>query len=253
MLMVAAVTTPLLAVVAIIAVARARLLLLPVAALAGALAVLATGLAGQLGAALVTALACLTIGAALQRLIPSRWLLAGVVAMSAADVVLLALGYGEHQTLVLAAAASNFHGPSFTGAHVGSTTIGYPDLFLAALLGTYLAAGGLQWLGAILLGIFVVGYDALLSPGTLLPATVPIAVTLIVVLALRGVASRRGGERGEHRSGGPAAAGAAGGQGCPRHRLRRRRAGPGAGRARGARDRDRDLAPAARFGAGRRP
>src|ERR1700760_4763757 len=92
---------------------------------------------------------------------PPRWLLAGVLAMSMADIVLLALGFGYHQTFVLAAAARSFHGPSFTGARVGGTTIGYPDLFLAALLGTYLAAGRAQRLGAIMLAGLVVAYDSL--------------------------------------------------------------------------------------------
>ncbi len=210
-LVIAAVTTPLLALVAIVAVVRARPLLLAVAALAGGLSMLAGGLPGQLGAAVVTALACLTIGAALQRLISPRWLLAGVLAMSVTDIVLLALGFGYHQTVLLAAAARSFHGPSFTGARVGGTTIGYPDLFLVALLGTYLAANGAQRLGAVLLGILVVAYDSLLSPGVLLPGTVPIALTLIAVLAVRRVGSRRGEARVHHRSRGPIPAGAAGG------------------------------------------
>jgi hypothetical protein len=215
-LMASAVTTPLLALVALVSVVRARKLLLPLAAIAGALAVLATGLAGQLGAAVMTALACLAIGAVLQRLIPAGWLLAGVVAMSAADIALLASGFGYHQTVLLAAAASNFHGPSFTGARVGGTTIGYPDLFLAALLGTYLAGGKAQRLGALLLGGLVVAYDSLLSPGVLLPATVPIALTLLVVILLRGnrrprvLRSLRRGPRGGDRPGRPTPAGAAG-------------------------------------------
>ena len=49
------------------------------------------------------------------------------------------LGPGYHETAVLAAAQTNFHGPRFTGARLGGTTIGYPDLFLAALLGASLA------------------------------------------------------------------------------------------------------------------
>lgn len=213
-LLIAAVTTPVLALLAIVSVVRARLLLLPVAVVAGGLALLAHGLAGQLGAAVVTALACLTIGAALQRLIPPRWLLAGVLAMSLADVLLLALGFGYHQTLVLAAAARSFHGPRFTGARVGGTTIGYPDLFLAALLGTYLAAARVQRLGAAMLGIFVVAYDSMLAPGMMLPATVPIAVAWIAAEALRrapALRSRRRVASGHHRSRSTAPAGAAGG------------------------------------------
>lgn len=118
-LMIAAVTTPVLAVVAIVAVVRARWLLAPVAILAGGLALLAGGVGGQLGAAVITALACLTVGAALQRLIPGRWLLVGVLAMALADIALVGLGFGHDQSDVLAAAARGFHGPRFTGAPGG--------------------------------------------------------------------------------------------------------------------------------------
>jgi hypothetical protein len=162
----AAITTPLLAFVAVVAVVRARLVMLPLAAVAGLLAMWATGLGGHVGTGVVTALA---------------WLLAGVVAMSVVDITLLVSGFGYHQTALLAAAQNNFHGPRFTGARIGGTTIGYPDLFLAALLGTSLAGQRAQVRAAGLLMMLAVLYDSLLSPGLLLPATVPIALTLAVV------------------------------------------------------------------------
>ncbi len=177
----AAITTPLLAVIAVLLVVRARFLVLPMAALAGALAVWETGQGGHVGTGVVTALACLTVGAALQRLIPGRWLLVGVVAMSVVDITLLLAGPGYHETALLAAAQTNFHGPRFTGARLGGTTIGYPDLFLCALLGAALAGSRAQMWAAGLLTVSAVGYDSLLSPGLLLPATVPIALTLVVV------------------------------------------------------------------------
>lgn len=213
-LMIAAVTTPVLAVVAIVAVVRARWLLAPVAILAGGLALLAGGVGGQLGAAVITALACLTVGAALQRLIPGRWLLVGVLAMALADIALVGLGFGHDQSDVLAAAARGFHGPRFTGARVGGTTLGYPDLFLAALVGTSLATRREQRLGAVVLGVLVLAYDSMLAPGTMLPATVPIAVAWVAVLALRRtppLASRARDPRGQHRSRSPVPAGAASG------------------------------------------
>jgi hypothetical protein len=181
----AAVTTPLLAVIAVLLVVRARRLVLPVAAVAGGLAVWATGQGGHVGTGVVTALACLTVGAALQRLIPGRWLLIGVAAMSVVDITLLLAGPGYHETAVLAAAQTNFHGPRFTGARIGGTTIGYPDLFLAALMGTSLAGQRAQAWAAGLLVVFAVAYDSMLSPGLLLPATVPIALTLGVVWLVR--------------------------------------------------------------------
>lgn len=177
----AAITTPLLAIIAVLLVVRARFLVLPLAALAGVLAVWASGQGGHIGTGVVTALACLTVGAALQRLIPGRWLLIGVVAMSVVDITLLLSGPGYHETAVLAAAQTNFHGPRFTGARLGGTTIGYPDLFLAALLGASLAGQRAQAWAAGMLVVFAIAYDSMLSPGLLLPATVPIALTLLVV------------------------------------------------------------------------
>lgn len=186
----AAITTPLLAVIAVFLVVRARRLVLPLAAAAGGLALWATGQGGHVGTGVITALACLTVGTALQRLIPGRWLLFGVVAMSAVDIALLLAGPGYHETAVLAAAQTNFHGPRFTGARIGGTTIGYPDLFLAALLGASLAGQRAQAWAAGLLVVFAVGYDSMLSPGLLLPATVPIALTLVVIGFIRHRRSR---------------------------------------------------------------
>lgn len=181
----AAITTPLLAVIAVLLVVRARLVVLPLASVAGGLAVWASGQGGHIGTGVVTALACLTVGAALQRLIPGRWLLFGVVAMSVVDITLLLAGPGYHETAVLAAAQTNFHGPRFTGARIGATTIGYPDLFLAALLGASLAGQRAQKWAAGLLVLMAVAYDSMLVPGLLLPATVPIALTLVVVGLVR--------------------------------------------------------------------
>jgi hypothetical protein len=192
----AAVTTPLLAGIAVLLVVRARLLVLPLAALAGVLAVSAGGQSGHIGTGVVTALACLTVGAALQRLIPGRWLLLGVVAMSVVDITLLLAGPGYHETAVLAAAQTNFHGPRFTGARIGGTTIGYPDLFLAALLGASLAGQRAQVRAAGLLVVLAVAYDSMLSPGLLLPATVPIALTLVAVGCVQHTRARARRARG---------------------------------------------------------
>ncbi len=186
----AAITTPLLAAIAVLLVVRARLLVMPLAVLAGVLAVGTTGQGGHVGTGVVTALACLTVGAALQRLIPGRWLLFGVVAMSVVDITLLLAGPGYHETAVLAAAQTNFHGPRFTGARIGGTTIGYPDLFLAALLGASLAGQRAQARAAGLLVVLAIAYDSMLSPGLLLPATVPIALTLAAVWVVRHGRSR---------------------------------------------------------------
>jgi hypothetical protein len=216
----AAVTTPLLAFIAVVAVVRARLAMLPVAAVAGALAIWATGMSGHVGTGIITALACLTVGAALQRLIPGRWLMLGVVAMSVVDIALLLSGPGYHQTALLAAAQNNFHGPRFTGARLGGTTIGYPDLFLAALLGSALAGRRAQLRAAGLLTALAVAYDSMLSPGRLLPATVPIALTLMAVAGAR-YAARQRTRAGATCADGPCDTRGPGvltaRRGCPRH------------------------------------
>lgn len=180
-LLLSAVTTPVLAVLAILFAVRARWLVLPAAMVAVGLAALATGPSAGVGMGVVTALACLTVGTALQRLTPWRWLLIGVVAMSVVDVTLLAAGFGYHQTALLGAASNSFPGPHFTGARVGATTIGYPDLFLAALFGAALAGGRDQVRAAVLLSGFAIAMDSLLSPGKLLPATVPTALALLII------------------------------------------------------------------------
>lgn len=191
MLVAAAVTTPLMAIVAVLWVVRARPAVLALSLIAVAVSASATGAAGRLGDSIITALACLAVGVMLQRMIPRRWLVLGVLAMAVTDVVLLASPFGYHQTMVLAAASNSFHGPRFTGARIGATTIGYPDLFLAALLGASLAGTGAQRRAAVLLALLVVVYDSMLHPGMLLPATVPIAITLLAVSAPRCVAALR--------------------------------------------------------------
>jgi hypothetical protein len=189
----AAVSSPLLAIAGATWVARARLVVVPAAALAAVLAVWASGAGGRLGTAVITALACLTVGTTIQRLVPGRWLVAGVVAMSVVDVALLLAGFGYHQTAVLAAASNSFPGPRFTGARVGAVTIGYPDLFLAALLGAALAGSRDQRRAALLVTGLAIAMDSLLRRGLLLPATVPIALAMIVISLWRwrGVAPRR--------------------------------------------------------------
>ncbi|MGH2872459.1 MAG: hypothetical protein ACRDL5_08355 [Solirubrobacteraceae bacterium] len=181
LVVVAAVTTPLLAAVAVAFVSRARAPVLAVAVAAGLASVLAAGPIGHLGASVVMALACLTVGATLAAVIPGRWLLAGVAAMAVIDAALLATGFGYHQTALLAAASNGFHGPQFIGARVGATTIGYPDLCLAALVGACLAGGRGQFRAAILVTALAIGCDSMLSRGVMLPATVPIALALAAV------------------------------------------------------------------------
>ncbi|MGH2857801.1 MAG: hypothetical protein ACRDMJ_09980 [Solirubrobacteraceae bacterium] len=187
----AAVTTPVLAALAVVFVTRARAPLLAVAVAAGLASVAVAGPAGHVGSSVVTALACLTVGAALAAVIPARWLVIGVIAMAVVDAALLATGFGYHQTVLLAAASNAFHGPRFTGARIGATTIGSPDLFLAALVGACLSGGRDQLRTAALVTALAIACDSMLAPGVMLPATVPIALALAAVTWSRRRAERR--------------------------------------------------------------
>jgi hypothetical protein len=179
----AAVVTPLLAIVAIVAVARTpRALLVTGPALALALAaVISRATAGQLTISLVTGLGCLSLGVALARLIPRKWLIIGVVLMAAVDVLLLASGVGEAAAGSMARASADFHGPQFTQAAVGGDTIDYPDLVLAGVLGGAVAGEPTQRRAAVTLALLAPAWDSLLAVVRLVPATVPIALTLVLL------------------------------------------------------------------------
>ncbi len=178
----------------------------PVVALAGALSAVRIRLLGallvialaavaiaevaplsQLGFSLVTALACTSVGVALNRLIPRAWLAPGVLAMSVLDVALLATGIGVHQDLLLAAASRGLPGFALTGVQLGGVSIGYPDLFLAGLLGAAVAPDGRQAQAAGAVFVLTLALETLLVPGEVLPATLPLALTLLLTSTLPAV------------------------------------------------------------------
>jgi hypothetical protein len=74
----------------------------------------------------------------------------------------------------------------------GSAVMGYGDLFVAAVLGALLAVAAgrsLQLRAARLAALLALVFDLLFFLVEELPATVPIAVTLVVLLARGGVAA----------------------------------------------------------------
>jgi hypothetical protein len=182
----AAITTPLMAVVTVVAVARARRAL--VIGLATALAVVAAvapTTAPRLLLSVVTALGSLSVGVALTRLIPPRWLLIGVVVMAAVDAVFLLEGVGVSAAGSMASASAHFHGPQFTQASVGPTTVDYPDLVLASVLGGTVAGSGWQRRAALTLALLAGSTGLLLAVVPMVPETVPIAMTFGVLAVAR--------------------------------------------------------------------
>lgn len=190
LVLMAGVITPLLAIVAILEVVRGpRHALLAVAFALAVVAALISGWEGQFSATALTALGCLAVGTALARLIPRSWFVLGVVGMCLADVALLACGIGGSAAQLMAAATRDVHGPVFSQADIGRVTTDYPDLVLAAVLGGFLAGRHRQLIAAVLVTVLGAAYGLLLLPiAHVLPATVPIALTLLM---LESVDSRR--------------------------------------------------------------
>jgi hypothetical protein len=139
-------------------------------------------LAGEAAAALLSGLSCVTLGVLLAGVAPPRWLKLGIIAMAAADTWLVVsdLLQAPNATLVAAHPAGGL--PQLQGEIFGSVTMGYGDLFVAALLGAVLAREPrLQLRAAALTFVLAALFDLLFLTVSELPATVPVALALIVV------------------------------------------------------------------------
>jgi hypothetical protein len=163
------------------------LLVLPLFALAWADR---SGLAGEAGALALSALSCVALGVLLAFVTPPRWLGAGIVAMALADAALVMADLLQRPNDALNAAHPAAGLPQLQNTALGSAVMGYGDLFIAGALGALLAT----WLGsrpqsraAALAAALALGFDLLFFVVDELPATAPVALTLIAVT----VASRR--------------------------------------------------------------
>ncbi len=141
-----------------------------------------TSLIGQAGAALLAALSCVTLGVLLAAVTPPGWLKAGIVLMAAADswLVITDLLQAPNATLIAAHPAAGL--PQLQTVLFGTVSMGYGDLFVAALLGAVLAREvKLQRTAALMTLIIAAVFDLLFLVINELPATVPVALALIVV------------------------------------------------------------------------
>ena len=155
-------------------------------------------LAGEAAEAILSALSCVTLGVLLGSVTPHRWLKAGIVAMSAADVWLVSTQLLQHPNSELAAAAPGAGLPQLQSEQFGSVTMGYGDLFVAGLLGAiYAGDRRLQLWAAALTFVIACLFDLLFFVVNDLPATVPVALALCVleIRPLRRWISRRGADR----------------------------------------------------------
>ncbi|HEY8582274.1 MAG TPA: hypothetical protein VIL49_04980 [Capillimicrobium sp.] len=138
-------------------------------------------LGGHLAAALLTALSCVTLARLLRGVAPAIALKVGIVAMAVADAILI-LGQqlqGPADALNAATPAADL--PRLQLAIVDPASLGYGDLFLAAVLGAVLAVEATrrqQTLFALVLLGLALAFDALFLVLDTLPATVPVALAL---------------------------------------------------------------------------
>lgn len=140
-----------------------------------------SSLVGEAAGALLSALSCVTLGVLLAAVTPPSWLKAGIILMAAADVWLVVsdLLQAPNATLVGAAPAAGL--PQLQSEFFGTVSLGYGDLFVAALLGAVLASNfRRQRTAALLTFAFAAGFDLLFLVVNELPATVPVALAMIV-------------------------------------------------------------------------
>lgn len=144
------------------------------------------GLVSQTSRSLLSALSCVTLGVLLAAAAPPGWLKLGIVAMAAADVWLVASDLLQQPNTVLVnAQPAPLLGtplPRLQSEAFGTVSMGYGDLFIAALFGAVVAAENRpQWPAALLTLLFAGVFDLLFFFVNELPATVPVAVALIVL------------------------------------------------------------------------
>jgi hypothetical protein len=137
-------------------------------------------LGGQAAALALSALACVSLGWLIACVVPGGWLKLGIYLMAAVDTYLVATDLLQAPNAVLNTASPAADLPRLQLASFGSALMGFGDLFAAAVLGALLASDRrLQLRGAALAAVIGLTFDLLFFAVDELPATVPIALTLV--------------------------------------------------------------------------
>jgi hypothetical protein len=147
------------------------------------------GLVGEAAAVCLSALSCAALGALLAALTPSRWLAWGIVAMACADTALVLSKQLMQPNNALNGAHPLAGLPRLQSAVFGSAVMGYGDLFVAGVLGGLLASAlgrRLQLRAAALTALCALAFDLLFLLADELPATVPVALALLVLGGVKG-------------------------------------------------------------------
>jgi hypothetical protein len=148
-------------------------------------------LVGEGAAVLLSALSCVTLGVLLTAVAPRGWLKVGIVAMAAVDAYLVGSELLQPANDVLNAAAPPAHLPQLQRALFGDALIGYGDLFVAGVFGAIVAAELAEsragdaarpapgrW--ALVVLVLALAFDLLFLAVDVLPATVPVALALLL-------------------------------------------------------------------------
>ncbi|HET8672288.1 MAG TPA: hypothetical protein VFL87_01530 [Thermoleophilaceae bacterium] len=139
------------------------------------------GLVGEACGIALAILACVTLGALLAQMAPLALLKLGIVLMSIGDTVLVISQQLQAPNSALNAAAPGLGLPQLQRALFGSAVMGFGDFFIAAVFGAVLAAEARRQRGPARLTLLIaLLFDLLFFAVSLLPATVPVALALIV-------------------------------------------------------------------------
>jgi hypothetical protein len=139
-------------------------------------------LVGEGAAVLLSALSCVTLGVLLAAVTPASWLKIGIVLMAGADTWLVVsnLLQAPNATLIAAHPAGGL--PRLQTEIFGSVSMGYGDLFIAGVFGAVVAADARrQRIAALLTFVIAALFDLLFLVLSELPATVPVALSLIAM------------------------------------------------------------------------
>lgn len=138
--------------------------------------------AGDAALAVLTALSCVTLGRLLAGVVPLVWLEVGIVAMAVVDAVLVFGNQLQGPNHVLNSAVPAAGLPQLQYLSLPHASLGYGDVFVAGVLGGVLAArGARQGPVALLVLILSLAWDLLFYVVDTVPATVPVAVALLIV------------------------------------------------------------------------
>jgi hypothetical protein len=146
---------------------------------------------GDAAAAVLSTLSCVTLGGLLAVAVPGIWLKAGLVVWAVYDALVVFSHPLLSPDAVVDAAVPGPGLPQLQVLDLHAASLGYADIFVAAVIGGVLAAEGRrQWPVAVLLLVLSGLFDLLFFAFSTLPATVPVAAAMLIAEA-----AGRGGPR----------------------------------------------------------